>query len=90
MTAIGKARRFVGLVMPTATADAATIRYEIGGREDGPVVAFVPAAGVGPWQWGWQAPALATHYRTLVYSQRGTGRSDHTGPYSVGRLAADL
>ena len=90
MTAIGKARRFVGLVMSTATADGATIRYEAGGRENGPAVAFVPATGVGPWLWGWQAPALASQYRTLVYAQRGTGRSDHTGPYSVGRLAADL
>ena len=48
MTAIGKARRRVRVVMPTANADGATIRYEVGGRENGPAVAFVPATGVGP------------------------------------------
>ena len=90
MTATGKARRFVGLDMPTATADGATVRYEVGGLENGPAVAFVSPTGVGPWVWGWQAPPLASRYRTVVYAQRGTGRSAHTGPYSVGRLAADL
>ncbi|PSP68736.1 alpha/beta hydrolase [Halobacteriales archaeon QS_1_69_70] len=76
--------------MPTVTVDGTDLRYEVEGREGRPAVAFVPDVGVGPWLWGWQAPALANHYRTLVYAQRGTGRSDNTGPYSVGRLAADL
>jgi pimeloyl-ACP methyl ester carboxylesterase len=76
--------------MPTVTVEGATVRYEVGGRADRPAVAFVPATGVGPWLWGWQAPPLASHYRTVVYAQRGTGRSLRGGPYSVGRFAADL
>lgn len=66
------------------------MRYEVGGREDRPTVGFVPDVGVGPWLWGWQAPALSRTYRTVVYAQRGTGRSDAGRPYSVDRLAADL
>lgn len=76
--------------MPTVTADGATLRYEVGGREDRPTVAFVPDVGVGPWLWGWQAPALSSAFRTVVYAQRGTGRSDETGPYTVDRFVADL
>jgi pimeloyl-ACP methyl ester carboxylesterase len=76
--------------MSTVTADGASIRYEVGGREGRPAVAFVPDVAVGPWLWGWQAPALSTHYRTVVYAQRGTGRSDRVGPYTVDRFAGDL
>jgi len=90
VTATGKTARRVAVSMPTVTVDGATLRYEAGGRADRPAVVFVPAAGVGPWLWGWQAPALASHYRTVVYAQRGTGRSLGVGPYSVDRFAADL
>ncbi len=76
--------------MPTVTAGGATLRYEVGGGPDRPAVAFVPDVGVGPWLWGWQAPALSSLYRTVVYAQRGTGRSDRAGPFSVDRFAADL
>lgn len=76
--------------MPTVPADGATLRYEVDGPEDRPAVAFVPDVGVGPWLWGWQAPALSSSYRTVVYTQRGTERSDAVGPYTVDRFAADL
>ena len=89
-TATGKARRRDAPGVPTVTVDGTDLRYEVEGREGRAAVAFVPDVGVGPWLWGWQAPALASHYRTLVYAQRGTGRSDTTGPYSVDRFAADL
>ena len=75
--------------MPTATADGTTLRYEVAG-DAGPTVVFVPDAGFGPWLWGWQAPALAGRYQTVVYAPRGTERSDAEGPYTVDRFAADL
>lgn len=76
--------------MPTAEADGTTLRYELSGHEDGPVVAFVPDVGFGPWVWGWQAPSLSGAYRTLVYAPRGTDGSGSDGPYTIDRFAADL
>ena len=76
--------------MPRIAVDGATLRYGLGGEADRPVVAFVPDAGVGPWVWGWQAPALAGSYRTVVPAARGTDGSDRRGPYTVERFAADL
>ena len=76
--------------MPTVTVDGTTLRYELSGREGGPVVAFVPDVGFGPWVWGWQAPSLSGIYRTLVYAPRGTDGSGSDGPYTVDRFAADL
>ena len=68
------------------TTDGTTIRYETAG--DGPAVAFLPDAGSGPWLWGWQAPAMAGRYRTVVHAPRGTAGSDAAGPYGVDRLAS--
>ncbi|WP_254839338.1 alpha/beta fold hydrolase [Natronomonas marina] len=76
--------------MPTTSADGTTLRYDVAGDDDRPTVVFVPDVGFGPWLWGWQAPALTGAYRTVVYAQRGTGRSGTEGPYTVERLAADL
>jgi pimeloyl-ACP methyl ester carboxylesterase len=76
--------------MPTVTVDGTALRYDVGGRKDRPAVVFLPAVGVGPWLWGWQAPALSSQYRTIVYARRGTGRSDRAGPYTIDRFAADL
>jgi pimeloyl-ACP methyl ester carboxylesterase len=70
--------------------DGATLRYAVSGDGDRPAIAFVPDAGFGPWVWGWQAPALAGRYRTVVCATRGTDDSDRTGPYTVDRFAADL
>ena len=76
--------------MPTTEIDGTTLRYEISERDDRPAVAFVPDIGFGPWMWGWQAPALAGAYRTVVTASRGTDGSDSDGPYTVDRFAADL
>ncbi|MDR9429189.1 MAG: alpha/beta hydrolase [Natronomonas sp.] len=70
--------------------DGATLRYAVSGEENRPAIAFVPDAGFGPWVWGWQAPALAGRYRTVVCATRGTDDSTRTGPYTVDRFAADL
>lgn len=82
--------------MPTVTTDdGVTLQYECsGGEERGsdeqPAIAFLSDVGFGPWMWGWQAPALAGPYQTLVYAVRGTDGSEESGPYSVDRFAADL
>lgn len=71
------------------TDDGTTIAYAVDGEADETVV-FLPDAGFGPWLWGWQAPAFAGPYRTVVVATRGTDGSETAGPYGVDRLAADL
>lgn len=62
------------------------------GATDGvSTVTFVGEVGYGPWQWAWQAPALAGPYRTIVPTTRGTGRSDTPPtPWTPENLLADL
>jgi 3-oxoadipate enol-lactonase len=75
--------------MPTVERDGVGLHYRTAGS--GETVAFVAEAGYGPWLWGWQHGAVAGPYRALVWSFRGTGRSDAPpGPYDVGTLAADF
>jgi pimeloyl-ACP methyl ester carboxylesterase len=75
--------------MPTAHNGGVSLYYETDG--DGETVAFVGDLGYGGWQWGWQHAAVAGPFESLVYDQRGAGRSDAPdGPYSVGLLAQDL
>jgi 3-oxoadipate enol-lactonase len=88
--------------VPYATEDGTTggvdgetrIYYEVNGRgtvEGTDAVAFVGEVGFGPWQWGWQAPALAGPYRAVVPTTRGCGRSDAPPtPWAVSDLVADL
>lgn len=75
--------------MPRATNGDCSLYYETEGR--GPTVAFVGDVGAGAWLWGWQQPAVAGPFETVVWDLRGTGRSDAPdGPYAVETLAADL
>ena len=76
--------------MATIRADGATLTYEVAGESGTPALVFIPDIAFGPWMWGWQAPALAGPYRTIVYATRGTNGSDRSGPYTVDRLAADV
>lgn len=76
--------------MATVTADGTALYYETRGDPDRPTVAFLPDAAFGPWQWGWQAPALSGARHTVTYATRGTDGSDGEGPYTVDRFAADL
>ncbi len=75
--------------MPYATNDGVSLYYDLDGS--GETVAFIGECGFGAWQWGWQAPALAGPYETLVYDMRGVGNSDMPdGGYDIETLAADL
>lgn len=76
--------------MPTVTAGGRTLRYETAGDPERPAVVFLPEAAFGPWQWGWQVPALTGPWQTVVLAFRGTDDSDAGGPYGVDRFAADL
>ncbi|MDY6818389.1 MAG: alpha/beta hydrolase [Halobacteriales archaeon] len=79
--------------MPTATNQGVTLYYESDGDGNGEPVVFIEDVGYGAWLWGWQAPTLSSRYgyRTIVWDNRGTGRSDAPeGPYTIETMAADL
>lgn len=80
--------------MPYATSGNCRIYYETDGRgtvEGTDQVVFVGDVGFGPWQWAWQAGALAGPFETVVPTTRGCGRSDApSGPYDVTDLVGDL
>ncbi len=75
--------------MPYATNDGVDLYYELDGS--GETVAFIGDCGFGAWQWGWQAPAVAGPYETLVWDMRGVGRSDTPREgYNIETLVGDL
>ncbi|SFR85569.1 Pimeloyl-ACP methyl ester carboxylesterase [Halomicrobium zhouii] len=75
--------------MPSVDRNGTRLHYDVDGT--GPTVAFIGDVGAGAWLWGWQQPALAGPYETLVWDLRGTGRSDAPpGPYDVATLVNDL
>jgi len=85
--------------MPRARSGGDEIAYEVAGSGAGPPdadgepapVAFVPTLGFGPWQWGWQVPAIAGPFRTIATATRGTaGSAPPTEDVDVGTLASDL
>jgi pimeloyl-ACP methyl ester carboxylesterase len=77
--------------MPTATNDDVELYYETDGPSDAETVVFVEGLGYGAWMWGWQQPAVADGFETVVWDNRGTGRSSTPeGPYTVSEMAADL
>lgn len=80
--------------MPYTTSGDCRIYYETDGRGtvDGTdQVAFLGDVGLGPWQWAWQAGALAGPFETVVPTARGCGRSeDPSGACDVRDLVADL
>lgn len=69
--------------MPTATRDGRDLPYRVHG--EGPTVAFVSDACVGPWSWAWVIEALGSEVQTVVYQPHGpTAEDDHDA------MAADL
>lgn len=77
--------------MPTARNGDVELYYEVDGPEDAETVVFVEGLGYGAWMWGWQQPAVANGFETIVWDNRGTGRSSTPeGPYTISEMAADL
>src|SRR5438093_1331076 len=57
---------------------------------DGEPLLLLQGLGQGAWAWRFQVEAFAERFRTIVFDQRGTGRSPVPAePYGMSDLAAD-
>ena len=76
--------------MPHIKAGDIQIYYEIHGA--GPsTLTLVRGLGADLSFWFPQIPEFSKHFRTLVFDNRGAGRSDKPEtPYSTGQMAEDL
>lgn len=74
--------------MPICQCDDLNIYYQIHGV--GPALLLVSGLSGGTWSWSNQVPYFKTHYRTIIFDNRGAGRSSMPpGPYHMGQFAAD-
>ena len=74
--------------MTFARSDGIRISYE--SRGNGPALLLVPGIPAISSDWFPFADHLAERFQTIVYDNRGSGRSDAApGPYSTRRMAAD-
>lgn len=75
--------------MPYARVNEIDLYYEVHG--EGPNLALIEGTGYDLWMWYRQLPEFSRRFRTLVYDNRGMGRSDKPpGPYTHAMNAADL
>jgi pimeloyl-ACP methyl ester carboxylesterase len=74
--------------MPYVESNGARIYWEE--RGSGEPLLMIMGLGYSLEMWGRVVPALAEHYRVIVFDNRGVGRSDvPEGPYSIAGMAAD-
>lgn len=74
--------------MPICNCDDIEIYYEIHGQ--GPPLLLISGLSGGTWSWYGQVPYFQAHYTTVIFDNRGAGRSSMPpGPYSMSRLAED-
>jgi pimeloyl-ACP methyl ester carboxylesterase len=72
-----------------AQANGTELYYEVHGR--GRPLVLIEGLGVATWTWELHVPELSRHFRTVVYDNRGVGRSAKPpGPYSIAQMADDL
>ncbi len=70
-------------------ANGIQLYYEIAGH--GPYLVLIEGLGVATWLLDKQVPEFSAHFTTVLYDNRGAGKSDKpVGPYSVSLLADDL
>lgn len=63
--------------------------YEKSGS--GPNLVLIEGLGVATWLWEKQIAAFSKHFTTLVFDNRGVGKSDKpAGPYTIDLMADDL
>jgi pimeloyl-ACP methyl ester carboxylesterase len=75
--------------MPTVSVNGAELYYEEHGR--GEPLVLVPGFGTGAWIWYRQVPALAEHFRVVVFDPRGVARSEgRDEPFTMRQFADDL
>ncbi|MGA9768857.1 MAG: alpha/beta fold hydrolase [Blastocatellia bacterium] len=74
--------------MPYVESDGAKIYWEEHGS--GPPLLLIMGLGYTLDMWNRALPAMAERFRTIVFDNRGVGRSDvPPGPYSIQLMAAD-
>ncbi len=74
--------------MPTTPSHDIELYYEAHGSGD-PLLLIMGLAGDSI-AWMFQRDAFAAHYRTIVFDNRGVGRSSKpAGPYSIAQMADD-
>lgn len=74
--------------MPTAPSNGIDVYYEQHGSGE-PLLLIMGLAG-DSLAWLYQRDAFAAHYRTVVFDNRGVGRtSKPAGPYSIAQMADD-
>jgi 3-oxoadipate enol-lactonase len=74
--------------MSIAKVDSIQLYYEEHGSGD-PLLLIMGLAA-DSMAWLFQVPELSKHYRTIVFDNRGVGRSSKpAGPYTIGQMADD-
>ena len=74
--------------MPYCACGNVTIHYEVHG--EGPPLLLISGLGGGTWSWYGQVPYFREGYRTIVFDNRGAGKSDMPGgPYRMEEFARD-
>jgi pimeloyl-ACP methyl ester carboxylesterase len=74
--------------MPYVTRGGAEIYWAETGQGD-PLLLIMGLGATHEW-WGRLTPVVAPYFRTIVFDNRGVGRSDAPpGPYSIPEMAAD-
>jgi pimeloyl-ACP methyl ester carboxylesterase len=75
--------------MPQVFVNGVNLYYEVAGQ--GEPVVLIPGFGAGMWIWFKQIPTFSKNYQTIVFDNRGVGKSDKPlAPYSVAQMAADV
>jgi pimeloyl-ACP methyl ester carboxylesterase len=74
--------------MPHTTRDGVRLYWEESGHGE-PLLLIMGLGATHEW-WGRVTPAVAPHFRTIVFDNRGVGKSDvPPGPYSIPEMADD-
>ena len=75
--------------MSTTKVGPLELYYEEHGSGD-PLL-LIMGFGVDSRGWRYQIPEFSKHYRTIVFDNRGIGRSSKPpGPYTIGQMVDDL
>lgn len=89
---------FLFSIRPAFASDKAMGKIKVNGIElyyektgSGPNLVLIEGLGVATWLWEKQTPEFSKHFTTLVFDNRGAGKSDKpVGPYMIGLMADDL
>src|SRR5215471_1216808 len=82
---IAKLRR-----VPQVSVGDINIYYEIHGS-GAQTITLIRGLGADLCSWFLQVPELSKHFRTVVFDNRGSGRSDKPdAPYSIRQMASDV